>query len=84
MRKMTPLEIIAACDVGPDAMVSAGLPKPKTLGDVVRVMWAAQDQLTETDRRRLAVRDRMELDYVASATKVPGAYPGGTLLPLPK
>ena len=79
----TPMEVIAACDAGPDAMVAIGLPRPASLGDVVRTMWAAQDQLSETGKRQLAVRDRMTLDYAHSATKVPGAAPNMRKLPFP-
>ena len=81
---MTDLEIIAACDAGPDAMVALGLPRPKTLGDVVHTMWAAQDRLSTADQQRLASRDRMELGYMASATKCSGAYPKRNALPFPK
>jgi hypothetical protein len=80
---MTDLEIIAACDAGPDSMVALGLPKPKTLADIVSMMWAAQDRLTATERARLKSRDRMELDYMASATKLTNAYPKRRPLPFP-
>ncbi len=81
---MTDLEIIAACDAGPHAMMALGLPRPKTLGDVVRTMWAAQDRLSNADQQRLASRDRMELAYMASATKCSGAYPKRNALPFPE
>jgi hypothetical protein len=81
---MTDLEIIDACDSGPNAMEALGLPAPKTLGDVIHTMREAQDRLSKTDKRRLATRDRMELGYIASATKCPGAYPKRTPLPFPE
>lgn len=80
----TPMEIIAACDAGPDAMVALGLPRPTNLGDVIKTMWAAQDQLTGAGQRQLAKRDRMALEYAASATKVPGAAPALRSLPFPR
>lgn len=80
----TPMEIIAACDAGPEAMVALGLPRPATLADVVRTMWGAQDQLSEAGKRQLAERDRMMLNYAYSATKVPGAAPNMRSLPFPR
>ena len=80
---LTPMQIIAACDDGPDAMVAAGLPRPATLKDVVLTMWAAQDRLTAPESRALASRDRMQLDYAASATKVVGAAPQMKTFPFP-
>ena len=81
---MTDMEIISACDEGPDAMVAHGLPRPQTLGDLVRVMWSAQDRLSDAYRQRLSSRDRMELAYMSSATKCSGAYPKRNVLPFPK
>lgn len=64
-------------------MVAIGLPRPANLWDVIRTMWAAQDQLSGRGQLALARRDRMTLDYVYSATKVPGAYPAMRGLPYP-
>lgn len=36
---MDDLKIIAACDGGPGAMVALGLPRPKTLAELVNTMW---------------------------------------------
>jgi hypothetical protein len=80
---ITPMQIIAACDAGPGAMVAIGLPAPKNYWDVIQKMWAAQDRLPPAAARALAVRDRMTLDYVYSATKVPGAFPAMRGLPFP-
>jgi hypothetical protein len=46
-------------------------------------MWAAQDALSPAASRQLASHDRMTLDYVYSATKVPGAAPRMRGLPFP-
>ncbi len=83
MEQPSPMRIIEACDAGPAAMVAIGLPQPKNYADVIRTMWAAQDQLSERSARALQVRDRMALDYAASATKVPGAAPHIRGLPFP-
>lgn len=79
----TPMEVIAACDAGPEAMVALGLPRPANLGDVIKTMWGAQDLLSDAGQRQLAKRDRMTLDYAYSATKVPGACPAIRGLPFP-
>jgi hypothetical protein len=80
---MNDLKIIAACDAGPDAMVALGLPRPKTLTELVQTMWAAQGRLNSIDGSRLAARDRMELDYMTSATKLPDAFPKRQPHPFP-
>jgi hypothetical protein len=83
---MNDLEIIVACEAqmtGTGSMAAAGMPAPKTLADVVATMWAAQARLSAIDKRRLAIRDRMELDYMSSATKSPVAYPNRRPLPMP-
>ena len=79
----TPMQIIAACDAGPATMVALGLPQPTTYADVVRTMWDAQDRLSDRGARALQARDRMTLDYAASASKVPGAAPHTRGLPFP-
>lgn len=83
MPTATPMQIIAACDAGSEAMVALGLPRPANLADVIRTMWGAQDQLSESAQRQLAKRDRMMLNYAYSATKVPGAAPKMLSLPFP-
>lgn len=75
--KPTPMQIIAACDAGSDAMVALGLPCPTTYLDRIKTMWAAHDELTYNDERRLYRRDHRELMRVRSACpkRGTGAYP---------
>ncbi len=65
----TPMEIIKACDAGAEAMVAIGLPRPRNYGDVMRAMWAAQDQLTPMQAAQLARRDRLQLELARAAVK---------------
>jgi hypothetical protein len=64
-------------------MAAIGLDTPANLLDVIRTMWAAQDQISPVQDRQLAARDWMHLAYTASATKLPGAAPVGQVVPFP-
>ena len=71
--------VVAACDRQmsgqPGALAALGMPAPANLGDVVRIMWAAQSELTAMQASRLAARDRIALDLSRSAAKCGAASP---------
>jgi hypothetical protein len=72
------LKVFHACDGEPGCparMAALGLPEPKTYGDVYKAMTVAWKALSDAERAAEGRRDRMRLDYLASATKVPGAAP---------
>jgi len=68
--------VLHACDMEPGCfarMAALGLPAPETLGDVYRAMVTAWLALSDNERDAEGRRDRTRMDYLASATKVPGA-----------
>lgn len=71
----SPATVIAACEAQmrgqPTGLASIGHPEPRTLLDVVRAMWAAQDALTAGERAALARRDRLTLELARQATRGP-------------
>jgi hypothetical protein len=72
------LTVFHACDGEPGCvarMAALGLPEPKTFGDVYVAMVAAWEALSDAERAAEGMRDRLRLDYLASATKVPQATP---------
>lgn len=73
----TPREIFnAASSIDPSrALEAIGLPKPRNYGDVWRTMSDAYDRMTLAEQRIEDNETRVRLNYIASATKVPGAAP---------
>lgn len=57
------------------AMEALGLGRPQTYGDIWRAARAAYASMSDAERRIEDNETRVRLNYIASATKVPGATP---------
>lgn len=67
------MTIIAACEAEIHGHTvgfsSIGLPAPRSLLDVVRAMWSAQDALPNDERTALTRRDRLALELGRQASR---------------